>query len=1041
MVVRWILFLGLVGIGTSGVAHAQGPDVRDIRPIVLLLMDTSGSMDEDPAGDDPDCSVGVDEKSRWVLGLEALTGGFQGFGCTSGTSFTYTSQTSSGILDAYLDRIRFGLMTFDAVLTVPGTPGDPLVPVSTWTPAFIALSDGADGQYSYGGYHILNFPGCVEHFAVDVGARNETPPGGTGGGELPGNLISVGDPLDYATVNARVQASLLAMTPTGRTPIAGMLEDLEYYYANHPDVMPVAVAGGPGDEYAACRDRWAILITDGEPNWDMRDADSGSGNCATAGMNPLTGTPYQCPYRLPQDTAAVLCNMSGGVCEGAHRGLFVIGFNVPGGAIATMNAMADMGGTGDIVRGITGGTDGAMFADDAATLASTLASILDAAASSSTSRTIPAFAQVGGAASTAQYQFTTGFRPSEVAGEPWTGVLERRRFECSGTTPVAQIVSGADLFHANLSVNRPLYTVVPSDTADVLGYLTGDGATELAADSLPVPGVGAFAADEDGLDLVEFNAGNVSDAHVGGASAAALTTYLNRTDSFGDIYHSSPTVIGPPDLDRPDESYNLFRTTEVPDRPTVVYVGTNDGILHAFDVVTGEELWGFVPPALFLKLDSASNSHQLMLDGTPVIDDVLRAHVPGTAPTAEEYATVLVTGMRGGGNHYVALDVTQPDPDDGGPKFLWQFSDPSLGASYGQAAFAQVQMTISGDLHQRTVVIIPGGTGVELGGTCAAPGGVTTGLVAPRTERRCWEAQGRSLFVLDAMSGRVLRAFDDSTISAPVTGSVAVYPGQSTAVSSRAFVSDEDGMIWRLDLTSDDPDDWALTPFHDMFYDKDPDVGSPGAFPPVLSSDDNSNVVVLQGTGDLDALDGDAVNRVVSLTEAIAFDASGAYDPATDVGATLNWDEDLPAGEQVTGPMQLFASNVYFGTFVSNPSATDACAFGYSRLWGVGYVDNSGAFETSPGVFSRQLGPYDNQIIMGVAITRRPQCFVTTATFDPYGQPYLNVTDQGGGGYQLVAQMSGGTASAGGGSIADITMDLPSPETFTQVQGRAGSID
>jgi type IV pilus assembly protein PilY1 len=1036
---RWMVMAALVSWLTPGLAAAQGPDVRDIRPVVMLLMDTSGSMLDDPSGADPDCFTG--EKTRWVLGVEALTGTFQGFSCSSGWSYSFGSQLSSGILDAYLDRIRFGLMTFDGILTVPSHPSDPLVPVSDWTPAFIAQSDGVDGGYSYGGYHILNFPGCNQDFAVDVGARNETPPGGTGAGEQPGNLISVGDELDYASVNQRIQASLLAISPppNARTPIAGLLEDLEYYYENHPDVAPVTTPGGPGDEFAACRDRWAILITDGAPNWDMRED---HGDCATAGTNPTTMTPYRCPYRLPEETAAVLCNMSGGVCDGLHNGLFVIGFNVPGAARDTMNAIADMGGTGDIVRGITSGSDGAMFADDAATLASTLASILDAAASASTSRTVPAFAQVGGAASTAQYQFTTGFRPSEAANEPWTGVFERRRFECSGIDPVAQTVTGADLFHQNLSAARPLYTVVPTQATDVQGYLAGDGATDLGTEGLPVPDLNGFDPVQDGLDLVEFNSGSVSDAHVGGASAADITTFLNRTDSFGDIYHSSPVTIGPPDLDRPDESYNLFRTTAVPDRPTVVYVGTNDGILHAFDVVSGDELWGFVPPAIFGKLDAARTSHQIMVDGTPIVDDVLRAHIPGTAPTAAEYSSVLVVGLRGGGHHYLALDVTQPDPDDGGPKFLWQFTDPTMGDAVGQAAFAQVQMTISNDLHQRTVVIIPGGSGVEIGGACAAPVGVTTGLTGARTDRRCWGTQGRSLFVLDAISGRVLRAFDSTVISAPITGSVAAFPGQSTAISSRAFVNDADGMIWRLDLTSDDPDDWAMTPFHDMFYDKAPDVGEPGAFPPVLSTDEAGNVVVIQGTGNIDALDGNAANRVVSLMETIAFDTDGTYDPATDIAAVLNWDEDLPPGEQVTGPIQLFASNVYFGTFVSNPSATDACAFGYSRLWGVGYIDNAGAFEDPPGVQTRQLGPYENQIIMGVAITRRPQCFTTDTAFDPYGsQSYLNVTDQGGGGYQLVAQMSGGAASAGGGTIADITMDLPAPESFTHVQGRAGSID
>ena len=86
-----------------------------------------------------------------------------------------------------------------------------------------------------------------------------------------------------------------------------------------------------------------------------------------------------------------------------------------------------------------------------------------------------------------------------------------------------------------------------------------------------------------------------------------------------------------PRVDSADESYNLFRRrTGVADRPTVIYIGTNDGILHAFAaedstssggmVRAGEEMWGFIPPILVPKLQSATAAHQIMLDGTPVVD-------------------------------------------------------------------------------------------------------------------------------------------------------------------------------------------------------------------------------------------------------------------------------------------------------------------------------------------------------------------------------------------------------------------------------------
>src|SRR5690606_14128782 len=107
---------------------------------------------------------------------------------------------------------------------------------------------------------------------------------------------------------------------------------------------------------------------------------------------------------------------------------------------------------------------------------------------------------------------------------------------------------------------------------------------------------------------------------------------------FGDIYHSTPVVVGPPRSDIADESYNLFRRRpDVAGRPTVVYVGTNDGVLHAFAaeeitvrtsdgerrLAAGEEIWGFVPPAIVPRLLSATTSRQILLDGTPVVRDGL----------------------------------------------------------------------------------------------------------------------------------------------------------------------------------------------------------------------------------------------------------------------------------------------------------------------------------------------------------------------------------------------------------------------------------
>ncbi len=215
----------------------------------------------------------------------------------------------------------------------------------------------------------------------------------------------------------------------------------------------------------------------------------------------------------------------------------------------------------------------------------------------------------------------------------------------------------------------------------------------------------------------------------------------------------------------------------------------------------------------------------------------------------------------------------------------------------------------------------------------------------------------------------------------------------------------------------------------------------PGRVPAGADANNKGEVVLLQATGDIDILDDPtAFNRVVSLTEHIDYAGGGA------VTRARNWQIDIDTGEQVTGPLELFDGGVYFGSFQSVTSVTDACEFGQSRLWGVDYLlgpTDPGKLETTPGsgTFTRTLGPFPNQLIMGVAVTQRPTCFVGDVAIDPYlGQRY-RVTDQGGGQFQLVAQVGGSGALAPGATIAELTRDLPPPISHTLIESISGALE
>ncbi len=280
-----------------------------------------------------------------------------------------------------------------------------------------------------------------------------------------------------------------------------------------------------------------------------------------------------------------------------------------------------------------------------------------------------------------------------------------------------------------------------------------------------------------------------------------------------------------------------------------------------------------------------------------------------------------------------------------------------------------------------------------------------------------------------------------------MTGGVAAYPGDVGQVADRAFMTDADGVIWRLDLSNPDPANWSLVAYHDMFHDQAFTFSQPAYNPPVLSVDDQGDLVILQGTGDIDNFDGTDFNRVVSLTENLTFDADTGE--VTGIAGTLNWEIDLDASEMVTGPLELFDGRVYFGSFKSITGA-DACDFGESRLWGVDYVADDGAGGPADGIESTAgsgvidatfVGPFTNQLIMGVAVTQRPSCFVGDEVIDPYLGNRFRVSEEGGGGFQLVAQVGGGGDLTVGSALAEITRTLPAPVPHTTLLGFAGSVD
>ena len=199
----------------------------------------------------------------------------------------------------------------------------------------------------------------------------------------------------------------------------------------------------------------------------------------------------------------------------------------------------------------------------------------------------------------------------------------------------------------------------------------------------------------EGVNLINFLRGQ-NGYEDRAANLAANRLYRAREAVMGDALESQPAFIGRPVFSYPYAGYSDFKAAKA-GRAGTVYIGTNDGMMHAFDSANGNERWAYVPSMVIPNLwklasTSYSNAHSNFANGSAITTDIF---CPGNCGGAADGAlsaswrTILVAGLNGGGRGYFALDITDPAT----PVLLWEFTptagagvikDDDLGYSFGQ---------------------------------------------------------------------------------------------------------------------------------------------------------------------------------------------------------------------------------------------------------------------------------------------------------------------------------------------------------------------
>src|SRR5690606_32498731 len=259
---------------------------------------------------------------------------------------------------------------------------------------------------------------------------------------------------------------------------------------------------------------------------------------------------------------------------------------------------------------------------------------------------------------------------------------------------------------------------------------------------------------------------------------------------LGDIVHTNPNYVKRTRFNYKDPSYAAFAES-MENRSSMLYTGANDGMLHAFDAVTGEEEWDYIPgmimPELW-RLADREYTHRYFVDGIITVADICTNVNAATkeCTSSTDWRTILIGGLGKGGCGYYALDVTDPNQ----PKSLWEVD--STKENFGDLGFTYGNPQVVKNKEGKWVVIFTSGYNNYPGG-CSANSGDGNG----------------HLYVVDAATGAFISK-TSTTVNGQAVGSTTTPSGlakvnawindPSDPVADRVYGGDLLGNVWRFDF-------------------------------------------------------------------------------------------------------------------------------------------------------------------------------------------------------------------------------------------------
>lgn len=558
-----------------------------------------------------------------------------------------------------------------------------------------------------------------------------------------------------------------------QSPIAGLIAGAKSFFS-----------GTPPTSNGCTAQQYVVLLTDGLPTMDQSGASWPPLGSAAAGGYGVSAT-FNADGSLNSTNDQALTDAINQIAALNAAGVktYIIGVGagvdptINSVAAQTLTAMAIAGGTGSYFPA----TSPAAVSSDLQTILTSILAATETTASAATNST---------ALNATSVVYQSQFTSSDIY-QDWTGNLFA--FPINATTGVVD-TSPADAYWSaqtqldgqNWSTGRLIATWDPVAGAGTpFRWNSGTPTTGIATSTTLGRLLGTFPQDPSGQDVLQY---------LRGSSAQELRNggqFRNRSHKLADIVNSTPQYVGAPSQGEPAASYTSFASAYA-SRPAVVYVGANDGMLHAFDAQTGNERFAYIPAGVYSKLiDLVSPyynaAHQFYVNGSPQSSDAQFSD--------GSWHTLLVGAEAQGGASVYALDVTNPAAimTEGSlaSSVLWDFTDVDMGYGFSTPS---INSTAAGWL-------------VFVG----------NGYDSPR--------ETPVLYALNPQSGAITTKIDlcaAVAVSIPTAcnagvanglSSVAVVNtgGELTAFANLLYAGDLQGNVWRVDISNADPTQWAVS--------------------------------------------------------------------------------------------------------------------------------------------------------------------------------------------------------------------------------------